>query len=76
MCLRRAPEKHIAGVKAPAGAALDRAAQEDQTVSTVLCIVTVKKQSKWLCSCCVVHSPSELAEHSDVAHNVVMEALN
>jgi hypothetical protein len=27
MCLRRAPEKYIAGVKAPAGAALDKAAQ-------------------------------------------------
>jgi hypothetical protein len=26
MCLRRAPEKYIAGAKAPAGAALDRAA--------------------------------------------------
>jgi hypothetical protein len=25
MCLRRAPEKYIAGAKAPAGAALDRA---------------------------------------------------
>jgi hypothetical protein len=25
MCLRRAPEKYIAGSKAPAGAALDRA---------------------------------------------------
>jgi hypothetical protein len=25
MCLRRAPEKYIAGTKAPAGAALDRA---------------------------------------------------
>jgi hypothetical protein len=25
MCLRRAPEKYIAGDKAPAGAALDRA---------------------------------------------------
>jgi hypothetical protein len=26
MCLRRAPEKYIAGTKAPSGAALDRAA--------------------------------------------------
>jgi hypothetical protein len=26
MCLRRAPEKYIAGAKAPAGAALNRAA--------------------------------------------------
>jgi hypothetical protein len=26
MCLRRAPEKYIAGAKAPVGAALDRAA--------------------------------------------------
>jgi Zn ribbon nucleic-acid-binding protein len=26
MCLRRAPEKYIAGAKAPAGSALDRAA--------------------------------------------------
>jgi hypothetical protein len=26
MCLRRAPEKYMAGAKAPAGAALDRAA--------------------------------------------------
>jgi hypothetical protein len=25
MCLRRAPEKYIAGAKAPAGTALDRA---------------------------------------------------
>jgi hypothetical protein len=28
MCLRRAPEKYIAGAKAPAGAALDRAEVE------------------------------------------------
>jgi hypothetical protein len=28
MCLRRAPEKYIAGAKGPAGAALDRAAVE------------------------------------------------
>jgi hypothetical protein len=28
MCLRRAPEEYIAGAKAPAGAALDRAALE------------------------------------------------
>jgi hypothetical protein len=31
MCLRRAPEKYIAGAKAPAGAALDRAALKGQT---------------------------------------------
>jgi hypothetical protein len=30
MCLRRAPEKYIASAKAPAGAALDRAAIEGQ----------------------------------------------
>jgi hypothetical protein len=26
--------------------------------------------------CCVVHSPSEQAEHSDFAHNALIEALN
>jgi hypothetical protein len=26
--------------------------------------------------CYVVHSPSEEAEHSDFAHNALMEALN
>jgi hypothetical protein len=30
MCLRRAPEKYIAGAKAPAGAALDRAGLESR----------------------------------------------
>jgi hypothetical protein len=30
MCLRRAPEKYIAGAKTPAGAALDRAGLESR----------------------------------------------
>jgi hypothetical protein len=30
MCLRRAPEKYIAGAKAPAGAALDRAGLDNR----------------------------------------------
>jgi hypothetical protein len=36
MCLRRAPEKYIAGAKAPAGAALDRAVLEDFTRDEVV----------------------------------------
>jgi hypothetical protein len=34
MCLRKAPEKYIAGAKAPAGAALDRAGLENVGPST------------------------------------------
>jgi hypothetical protein len=34
MCLRRAPEKYIAGAKAPAGAALDRAGLDTVGSST------------------------------------------
>jgi hypothetical protein len=32
MCLRRAPEKDIAGAKAPAGAALDRAGLDNRLI--------------------------------------------
>jgi hypothetical protein len=34
MCLRRAPEKYIAGAKAPAGSALDRAGLDNVESST------------------------------------------
>jgi Zn ribbon nucleic-acid-binding protein len=38
MCLRRAPEKYIAGAKAPVGAALDRAALDYKNILERGCI--------------------------------------
>jgi hypothetical protein len=56
MCLRRAPEKYIAGTKAPAGAALDRAALEStynltcfiQMRSSVSCLTERTHSAKTL----------------------------
>jgi hypothetical protein len=50
MCLRRAPEKYIAGVKAPAGAALDGAALRHK----------IAKQ--WQETCAPVYSQNESTE--------------